>query len=33
MVASSLGWSPPTSSPTDTLRAVTTPSNGADTVV
>ena len=33
MVASWFGWSPPTSSPTETLRAVTTPSNGAETVV
>jgi len=33
MVASSLVWAPPTSSPSDTLRAVTTPSKGAETVV
>src|SRR5260221_3441074 len=33
MVASSLVWSPPTRSPSDTLRAVTTPSKGAEPVV
>jgi hypothetical protein len=33
MIASSVVWLPPTNSPIETLRAVTTPLNGADTVV